>query len=123
MNEPVELELLSERQNAEVVLDGVAVVALVHPDGVDARRLLEAVLRIQVVLAGNDAQLPGLVIVAAVRRCQNVTLKNGSIRLDRSFYGFTEMNYRAEKKSWYVVARNFFLLFLNFSAWPCLAVA
>ena len=31
--------------------------------------------------------------------------------------------YRAEKKSWYVVARNFFLLLLNFSAWPCLAVA
>ena len=27
--------------------------------------------------------------------------------------------YRAEKKSWYVVARNFFLLLLNFSAWPC----
>ena len=31
--------------------------------------------------------------------------------------------YRAEKKSWYVVARNFFLLLLNFSAWPCLAAA
>ena len=31
--------------------------------------------------------------------------------------------YRAEKKSWYVVARNFFLPLLNFSAWPCLAVA
>ena len=25
--------------------------------------------------------------------------------------------YRAEKKSWYVVARNFFLRLLNFSAW------
>ena len=31
--------------------------------------------------------------------------------------------YRAEKKSWYVVARNFFLLLLNFSAWPCLGAA
>ena len=31
--------------------------------------------------------------------------------------------YRARKKGLYVVARNFFLLLLNFSAWPCLAVA
>ena len=31
--------------------------------------------------------------------------------------------YRAEKKSWYVVARNLFLLLLNFSAWPCLCAA
>ena len=31
--------------------------------------------------------------------------------------------YRAEKKSWYVVARNFFLVLLNFSAWPCLGAA
>ena len=31
--------------------------------------------------------------------------------------------YRAEKKSWYVVARNFFLLLLNFSPWPCLGAA
>ena len=31
--------------------------------------------------------------------------------------------YRAEKKSWYVVARNVFLLLLNFSAWPCLGAA
>ena len=31
--------------------------------------------------------------------------------------------YRAEKKSWYVVARSFFLLLLNFSAWPCLGAA
>ena len=31
--------------------------------------------------------------------------------------------YRAEKKSWYVVARNFFLLLLNFSARPCLGAA
>ena len=31
--------------------------------------------------------------------------------------------YRAEKKSWYVVAGNFFLLFHNFSAWPCLGPA
>ena len=31
--------------------------------------------------------------------------------------------YRAEKKSWYVVARNLFLLLLNFSAWPCLGAA
>ena len=33
------------------------------------------------------------------------------------------LNYRAEKKSWYVVARKFFLLLLNFSAWPCLGAA
>ena len=26
--------------------------------------------------------------------------------------------YTAEKKSWYAIARNFLLLFLNFSAWP-----
>ena len=31
--------------------------------------------------------------------------------------------YRAPGKSVYVVARNFILLLLNFSAWPCLAVA
>ena len=31
--------------------------------------------------------------------------------------------YRAEKKSWYVVARNVYLLLLNFSAWPCLGAA
>ena len=31
--------------------------------------------------------------------------------------------YIAEKKSWYVVARNIFLLLLNFSAWPFLAFA
>ena len=31
--------------------------------------------------------------------------------------------YKAEKKSWYVVARFFFLALLSFSAWPCLAVA
>ena len=35
----------------------------------------------------------------------------------------TDVMYRAEKKSWYVVARNFFLLLLNFSAWPCLGAA
>ena len=34
-----------------------------------------------------------------------------------------DYTYRAEKKSWYVVARNFFLLLLNFSAWPCLGAA
>ena len=34
-----------------------------------------------------------------------------------------DCSYRAEKKSWYVVARNFFLLLLNFSAWPCLGPA
>ena len=32
-------------------------------------------------------------------------------------------NYRAEKKSWFVVARNFFLLLLNLSAWPYLGAA
>jgi len=31
--------------------------------------------------------------------------------------------YRAPGKGLYVVARNFFLLLLNCSAWPCLAVA
>ena len=31
--------------------------------------------------------------------------------------------YRVEKMSWYVVARNFVLLLLNFSAWPCLRAA
>ena len=31
--------------------------------------------------------------------------------------------YRDRLKGLYVVARNFFLLLLNFSAWPCLAVA
>ena len=33
------------------------------------------------------------------------------------------LTYRAEKKSWYVVARNLFLLLLNFSAWLCLGAA
>ena len=33
------------------------------------------------------------------------------------------MMYRDRLKGWYVVARNFFLLLLNCSAWPCLAVA
>ena len=40
-----------------------------------------------------------------------------------SLEGFVHHIYRAEKKSWYVVARNFFLLLLNFSAWPCLCAA
>ena len=31
--------------------------------------------------------------------------------------------HRARNKGLYVVARNFFLLLLNCSAWPCLAVA
>ena len=31
--------------------------------------------------------------------------------------------YRDRLKGMYVVARNFFLLLLNFSAWPCLDVA
>ena len=31
--------------------------------------------------------------------------------------------HRAREKGLYVVARNFFLLLLNCSAWPCLAVA
>ena len=31
--------------------------------------------------------------------------------------------YRAEKKSWYMVARYFFLALLSFSVWPCPAVA
>ena len=31
--------------------------------------------------------------------------------------------YIAEKNGLYVVARYFFLALLNFSAWPCLAVA
>ena len=83
MNVPVELELLSECKNADVVLDGVAVVLLVHADGDDPRRLLEAVVRVQVVLAGDDAQLPGLVVVAAVSRGENVTLKiNESVKPD-----------------------------------------
>ena len=77
---PVELDLLSECENAEVVLDGVAIVALVHSDRVDTRGLLQTLFRIQVVLAGDDAQLPGLMVVAAVSRCQNVTLKNVSNR-------------------------------------------
>ena len=38
-------------------------------------------------------------------------------------YLYWVQEYRAEKKSWYVVARNFFLLLLNFSAWPCLGAA
>ena len=34
-----------------------------------------------------------------------------------------QVTYRARNKGLYVVARNFFLLLLNCSAWPCLAVA
>ena len=37
--------------------------------------------------------------------------------------GFCWTIYRARNKGLYVVARNFFLLLLNCSAWPCLAVA
>ena len=33
------------------------------------------------------------------------------------------LKYRDRLKGLYVVARNFFLLLLKFSAWPCLAVA
>ena len=36
---------------------------------------------------------------------------------------YTQIIYRAEKKSCYVVARNFFLLLLNFFARPCLGAA
>ena len=32
-------------------------------------------------------------------------------------------SYRDRLKGLYIVARNFFLLLLHFSAWPCLAVA
>ena len=31
--------------------------------------------------------------------------------------------YRGGNKGLYVVARNFFLVLLNFSAWPCLGAA
>ena len=41
----------------------------------------------------------------------------------KNFHKLLLPQYRAEKKSWYVVARNFFLLLLNFSAWPCLGAA
>ena len=37
--------------------------------------------------------------------------------------GMQRLLYRDRLKGWYVVARNFFLLLLNFSAWPYLAVA
>ena len=93
MKVPVELELLSECENADVVLDGVAVVLLVHADGVDPRRLLEAVVRVQVVLAGDDAQLPGLVVVAAVSRGENVTLKtNPSIPISLKLINKCELH-------------------------------
>ena len=36
---------------------------------------------------------------------------------------FKNGTYRVEKKSWYMVGRNFFLLLLTFSAWPCLGAA
>ena len=38
-------------------------------------------------------------------------------------HGESRTIYRARKKGLHVVARNFFLLLLNCSAWPCLAVA
>ena len=38
-------------------------------------------------------------------------------------HSISRLLYRAEKKSWYVVARNFFLLLLNFSARPCMGAA
>ena len=41
----------------------------------------------------------------------------------RGMHCLSQTMYRAEKKSWYVVARRFFLLLLNFSAWPCLGPA
>ena len=34
-----------------------------------------------------------------------------------------EITYREVNKGLYMVARNFFLLLLNFSAWPCLGPA
>ena len=44
-----------------------------------------------------------------------------------SYFAFDESFdapiYRDRRKGLYVVARNFILLLLNFSAWPCLAVA
>ena len=46
------------------------------------------------------------------------------ICLSRTGRGYaTPLAYRAEKKSWYVVARNFFLLLLTFYAWLCLGPA
>ena len=44
-----------------------------------------------------------------------------SERESGTWFPTEEKEYRDQLKKWYVVARNFFLLFLDFSAWPCFA--
>ena len=57
------------------------------------------------------------------------TIKHASLiadvmmaRVGRCYVRF-DVFYRDRLKGLYVVARNFFLLLLNFSAWPCLGPA
>ena len=54
-----------------------------------------------------------------MHRSGDICMEGGSSDLGRAAPADTEPGI----KSVYVVARNFFLLLLNCSAWPCLAVA
>ena len=47
----------------------------------------------------------------------------GNMRQCVNVSNFVSNFYREENKGLYVVARNFFLLLLNCSAWPCLGPA
>ena len=52
----------------------------------------------------------------------------GRFSISRTHHRSSSANFKSKytelsKKSWYAVARNFFLLLLNFSAWPGLGAA
>ena len=65
--------------------------------------------------------------VATIRSPYSFTFEDGMSTRYEPIFTIQSLNvdahYRDRLKGLYVVARNFFLLLLNFSAWPCLAVA
>ena len=88
-----------------------------HAVPVPARLLL--LLRGQVGLRGTDSSSSVLLpIYFLLSHFPSKDLKCNEHRASTIF-----LKYRADKNSWYVVARNSFLLLLNFSAWPCLGPA
>ena len=72
-------------------------------------------------LGPSDREVSCALPFAFVVSC-GITHKRGE---DRKFVESGEQvhNYRARNKGLYVVARNFFLLLLDWSAWPCLGPA
>ena len=90
-------------------------------------------LGIRAMATGESRQFlpPGPIIGLSIAMQQSQEHSNaerrirGELHVKQPQEGFQNLllHYRAEKKSWYVVARNVFLLLLNLSAWPCLGPA